>query len=154
MTVLVDTSVLGRLANTDDPSYLVAGAAILELRRRRETLLTAAQNLIEFRNFATRPLADNGLGLPVPEAQAKSEEFESLFTVVPDTPDIYPAWKSLALVSAATGKQVHDVRLIAICKVNNIDRILTFNVRHFLRLAAFVPGISIVSPNSLTKPVV
>ena len=126
----------------------------MELRRRRETLLTAAQNLIEFRNFATRPLADNGLGLPVPEAVAKSEEFESLFTVVPDTPDIYPAWKSLALVSAATGKQVHDVRLIAICKVNNIDRILTFNVRHFLRLAAFVPGISIVSPNSLTKPVV
>ena len=116
---------------------------------RRETLLTAVQNLIEFRNFTTRPLADNGLGLPVAEAQAKSEEFESLFAVVPDTPDIYPAWKSLASASAATGKQVHDVRLIAICKVNNIDRVLTFNVRHFLRIAAFVPGLSIVSPSSV-----
>jgi hypothetical protein len=52
MTVLVDTSVLGRLANSDDPSHWVAGAAVLEMRRRRETLLTAAQNLIEFRNFA------------------------------------------------------------------------------------------------------
>ena len=123
------------------------------MRRRGETLLTAAQNLIEFRNFATRPLAENGLGLPVSEAQAKSEEFESLFTVVPDTPDIYPEWKSLASLSAATGKQVHDVRLIAICKVNDIDRVLTFNVRHFLRLAAFVPGISIVSPDSVAKPV-
>ena len=152
MTVLVDTSVLARLATSNDPSYLVAEAAVLELRRWGETLLTAAQNLIEFRNFATRPVADNGLGLPVPEAQAKSEEFESLFTVVSDTPDIYPAWKLLANLSAATGKQVHDVRLIAICKVNNIDQVLTFNVRHFLRLAVFVPGISIVSPNSITEP--
>ena len=153
MKVLIDTSVLGRLANNDDPSHLIAGVAVLELRRRGEALLTAAQNLIEFRNFATRPQADNGLGLPVPEAQAKAEEFESLFSLVADTPDIYPAWKSLASVSAATGKQVHDVRLIAICMVNNIDRVLTFNVRHFLRLAAFVPEISIVSPNSVAKPI-
>ncbi len=110
MPVLVDTSVLGRLANTDDPSHTVAGAAVLEMRRQHETLLTAAQNLIEFRNFATRPLADNGLGLTVLEAEAKSQEFESLFTVVPDTPDIFPEWKLLASASAAMGKQVHDVR--------------------------------------------
>ena len=69
MTVLVDTSILGRLANTDDPSHLVAGAAVLEMRRQGETLLTAAQNLIEFRNFATRPLLNNGLALPVSEAE-------------------------------------------------------------------------------------
>ena len=89
--------------------------------------------------------------LPVSEARTKSDEFESLFPVVPDTPDIYPAWKSLANISAATGKQVHDVRLIAICKVHNIERILTFNVQHFLRFAAFVPGISIVAPEQHGK---
>ncbi len=50
------------------------------------------------------------------------------------------------------GKQVHDVRLIAICKVNHIDSVLTFNVRHFLRFAAFVPGLSIVSPDSAASP--
>jgi predicted nucleic acid-binding protein len=149
MAILVDTSVLGRLANTNDPSHLLAAAAVLEMRRQGETLLTAAQNLIEFRNFATRPLLDNGLGLPATGAQAKSEEFESLFALVPDTPEIYPAWKSLANASAAMGKQVHDVRLIAICKVNNIDRVLTFNVAHFLRFAAFVPGISVVSPSTV-----
>ena len=68
-----------------------------------------------------------------------------------DTPDIFAAWKSLANVSAAIGKQVHDVRLIAICKVNNIDRVLTFNVRHFFRFAAFMPGISVVSPQSVAN---
>ena len=81
-----------------------------------------------------------------------SDEFELLFAVVPDTPEIYPAWKLLARESAATGKQVHDVRLIAICNVNSIDCVLTFNVRRFLRFAAFVPGFPIVSPNSSVKP--
>ena len=51
MPVLVDTSVLGRLANTDDPSHTVAGAAVLEMRRQHETLLTAAQNLIRVPQF-------------------------------------------------------------------------------------------------------
>ena len=86
----------------------------MEMRRQRQTLVTAAQNLIEFRNFATCPLADNGLGLPVREAEAKSEEFESLFTVVRNTPDIYPAWKSLASASAATGKKVQEERFLAL----------------------------------------
>jgi hypothetical protein len=32
--------------------------------------------------------------------------------------------------------------------VNHIDRVLTFNVRHFLRFAASVPGLAIVPPDS------
>jgi predicted nucleic acid-binding protein len=150
MALLVDTSVLGRLANTDDPAHAVAETAVFQLHRRGETLLTSAQNLIEFRNFATRPLSANGLGLSASEAGAKAERFESRFAVVPDTPDIYPAWKALAHASAAIGKQVHDVRLIAVCQVHAIERLLTFNVRHFLRLAVLVPGISIVDAHDLT----
>jgi predicted nucleic acid-binding protein len=147
MTVLVDTSILGRLANTNDPSYAAASFAVMELRRRGETLCTAAQNMIEFRNFATRPLADNGLGLSVSDARTKSEEFETVFPVVTDAADVYQEWKLLADESAVVGKQVHDVRLVAICRVSHIPRILTFNTRHFLRFAAHAPGISIISPN-------
>ncbi len=149
MPMLVDTSVLGRLANTDDPSHSAAARAVLELRRQGESLLTAAQNLIEFRNFATRPLTANGLGLTAPEAEVKADEFESLFALLSDTPEIYADWKTLAHASGAIGKQVHDVRLIAICKVNAVDRVLTFNVAHFERFARFVPGLAIVSPNSV-----
>ncbi len=152
MRFLVDTSLLGRLANTDDPGHALARAAVVELRRRQQTLLTAAQNLIEFRNFATRPRSANGLELSVSEAEAKAGEFESLFALVSDTPDIYPAWKSLANASAAIGKQVHDVRLVAICQVHHIDAILTFNTRHFLRLVTFVPGITVVTPTSAMNP--
>lgn len=152
MRLLVDTSLLGRLANTDDSSHALATATVIELRRRQETLLTAAQNLIEFRNFATRPRAANGLESSVSEARSKADEFEVLFPLVPDTPDIYPAWKSLADASAAIGKQVHDVRLVAICQVHKLDGILTFNARHFLRLVTFAPGLSVITPSHVINP--
>jgi predicted nucleic acid-binding protein len=152
MRLLIDTSLLGRLANTDDLSYALATAAVIELRRRQEALLTAAQNLIEFRNFATRPRSANGLELSVSEAISKADEFEALFPLVPDTPDIYPTWKSLADASAAIGKQVHDVRLVAICQVHKLDGILTFNARHFLRLVSFVPSLCVLTPSNVINP--
>ena len=62
MACLVDTSILARLANTADPFHAVATKAVVELHRTGETLVVAPQNLIEFRNVATRPKAMNGLG--------------------------------------------------------------------------------------------
>ena len=62
MAHLVDTSVLARLANTADPLNPVAERAVLELHRRAEVLHVTAQNLVEFRNVATRPKHLNGLG--------------------------------------------------------------------------------------------
>lgn len=70
MAMLIDTSVLGRLANASDAFYLAAKAAIAELHRRGETLHITAQNLIELRNFATRPANANGLGLSSVHAEA------------------------------------------------------------------------------------
>ena len=63
MAILVDTSVLGRLANQADVAHAVAKSAVGELHRRGEVLHVTAQSFIEFRNFATRPIHANGLGL-------------------------------------------------------------------------------------------
>lgn len=54
MAILIDTSVLGRLANRADVAHPVAKAAIAELHRRGEMLHVTPQNLVEFRNFSTR----------------------------------------------------------------------------------------------------
>ena len=59
----MDTSVLGRLANQTDAAYPVAVRAVAELHRRGELLHSAPQVFVEFRAFATRPVAVNGLGL-------------------------------------------------------------------------------------------
>lgn len=149
MSYLVDTSVLARLANTADPFYAVAARAILELHRGAETLHITAQNLVEFRNMATRPKALNGLGLSMIEAEAKATVFEATFPLVEETPGIYPAWKALVYGLGVVGKQVHDARLVAVCHVHAITHLLTFNVSHFARMAGFGSGLVVVDPSTI-----
>jgi predicted nucleic acid-binding protein len=146
MACLLDTSILARLANTADAQYPTADRATLELHRRGEVLHVTPQNLIEFRNLATRPRAVNGLGLPAADAEAKAAVFEGTFPLLAETPDIYPAWKALVAALGIVGKRVHDARLVAVCHVHAVKQVLTFNVSHFLGMAGFGPGIVAIDP--------
>ena len=83
MAYLVDTSILVRLANRADPSYAIADRAIVELYRRGELLHLTPQNLVEFRNVATRPAVVNGLGLAVSIVETMAADFESLLPLLP-----------------------------------------------------------------------
>jgi predicted nucleic acid-binding protein len=149
MAYLIDTPLLLRLANLSDVQYPVADHAIRELHRQGETLHIAPQNLIEFRNAATRPVADNGLGFSVALVEQQAAGFEALFSLLPDTPDIYPAWKTLVSAAGIIGKQVHDARLVAVCQVYGITHVLTFNVRHFARFTGLISGLVIVDPATI-----
>lgn len=146
MADLVDTSILARLANTADPFHAVAAQAVLELHRRGEVLHIAPQNLVEFRNMATRPRAVNGLGLSPVDAEARTAVFEATFPLLAETPDIHPAWKALVSALQVIGKQVHDARLLAVCHVHAVTHLLTFNLPHFVRMAGFGPGVVVVDP--------
>lgn len=149
MAVLIDTSLLGRLANRADTAHAIAQAAVAELHRRGESLHVTAQNLIEFRNFATRPIAANGLGLTPAAAAKLTATFEAAFPLLPETPAIYPAWRTLVDTLRIVGRQVHDARLAAVCHVHGVSHLLTFNVGHFTRLAAAPPGIVVLDPAKL-----
>ncbi len=146
MSVLLDTNILVRLANTSDSVHVVASQAVLKLHRLGESVLIFPQNLVEFRNVATRPKAVNGLGLSIPDAEAKAAIFEATFTLLPETPGIFPAWKALVSGLGIIGKQVHDARLVAACHVHIVPRLLTFNVSHFARMTTFSPGIVVIDP--------
>ena len=149
MAYLIDTSILARLANSADAFYPAAARAVLELHRRGEALHVTPQNLIEFRNVATRPVALNGLGLTPADAQAKAARFEAAFPLLVETPDIYLSWKALVEAMAVMGKHVHDARLVAVCHAHKVTHLLTFNVPHFARLASFGDGITVVDPVAL-----
>jgi len=149
MAILVDTSVLGRLANRADIAYPIAKSAIAELHRRGEVLHVTAQNLIEFQNFATRPVSANGLGLAPAAAHGLRATFETTFPLLDETPDIFPAWKAIVLGLGVVGKQVHDARLVAVCHVHTVTHLLTFNVPHFARMAGFGPGVVVLDPATI-----
>jgi len=146
MAYLVDTTILVRLANTGDVNHAVAARAVLELHRRGEVLHATPQVLVEFRNVATRPLAANGAGLPIMDAEAHVATFEARFPLLPETPDIYPAWKALVGALGIIGKRVNDARLVAVCHVHAVTHVVTFNVPHFIGMAGFGPGIIVVDP--------
>jgi predicted nucleic acid-binding protein len=122
---------------------------VLELHRRREVLHSTPQVFVEFRNAPMRPVSVNGLGLTAAEADALAATYESRFPLLPETPDVYPAWKALVSAAGVVGKQVHDARLAAVCHVHGVPQVLTFNVRHFARLTAYGPGLVVINADSI-----
>lgn len=146
MAYLLDTSLLARLANKADAQHALAFEAIVELHRRGEVLCVTPQVLIEFRSVATRPKESNGLGLSAAEAKAQSAVFEAVFPLLAETADVFPVWKRIVDTQSVIGKQVHDARLIAICHVNAITDLLTFNIGHLSRIAACEPTVNVVAP--------
>ena len=149
MAYLLDTNILARLANSADASNQSATDAVSELHGRGEMLCITAQNLIEFRSVATRPSTANGLGLELAIVEGKARAFEATFPLLPETPDIFPTWKSLVAAAGVVGKQVHDARLVAVCHVHGVSHLLTFNTAHFARFAPIAPGLVPVDPDDV-----
>ena len=126
MTVLVDTNVLLRQF---EPWHALHHAAIESTARlvlSSDPVFVTAQNIAEFWAAATRPAAQNGLGLTVPVAVSAVDHMERVFTLLPDHPAIYAVWKRLVMTHEVIGSQVFDARLVAAMTVHGVGRILTF----------------------------
>lgn len=87
---LVDTNVLLRLADRQQPARPIARRAVDTLVRRGDTLHLATQNCTEFWNVATRPADKNGLGLSVRHADRVLQRIEARLALLPDVPAVYP----------------------------------------------------------------
>ena len=146
---LLDTSVLGRLADRTDPNHQTAADALFELHRRGYTLHLTPQVLIEYRGVATRPRGVNGFGFTPAVVAAQTATYLASFPLLPDTPDTFARWLPLVDALAVVGKQVHDARLAAVCLAHGVPALLTFNVQHFIRLAAHQPGFAVLDPKAL-----
>jgi predicted nucleic acid-binding protein len=146
--VLVDTNILLRSLNPDDPHYAAAERALSALRLRDETLCLAPQNLIEFWAVVTRPREDNGLGMTPARAANELISLRQLFRVLPASPDVLEAWRRIVAGQGITGKQTHDAHLVAVMQVYAVAGILTFNAAHFRRF----PGITVLDPAQTEWP--
>jgi predicted nucleic acid-binding protein len=146
MIYLVDTNVLLRSIQQADPMHADAKRAAATLTRQNQQLSIVAQNLIEFWAVATRPAANNGLALSIDDTAQHVAIFKKIFTLLPDTPDIFPEWERLVDQHKVIGRQVHDARLVAAMKVHSVTHLLTFNTDDFKRFS----GISVVSPQNIT----
>ena len=153
MAHLVDTNVLLRRRDINHSQFQAADEAVTRLQNRRERLCVARQNLIEFRNVASRPLNKNGLGLSAADADLDLDVAESEFDCLPEDDRVYTVWRELIAAKGVSGKQVHDARLVAYMLVYGVTHILTFNGSDFERYTMLLPeigaGIVIVQPNDV-----
>jgi predicted nucleic acid-binding protein len=140
--VLIDTSTLLRTIQVRHPHYETVARAFEALPRRGRDLHIVPQNLVELWVVATRPVAQNGLGLSTTEAAAELLRLKSMFPLWPDTPAIYPVWESLVIQYRVSGKPAHDARLVAAMHVHGLTTILTFDRTGFSRYA----GIEVLHP--------
>lgn len=85
MIVVIDTNVLGRLAEPGHPQHQVADDALRVLGTQGNTPCAVPQTFYEFWVVATRPVAQNGLGFTAPQAEAELSRLESLFSLLPDS---------------------------------------------------------------------
>jgi predicted nucleic acid-binding protein len=146
MSYLVDTNLLLRLAQPKNPHQREVVRSLRALRRQKESLAIIPQNLIEFWGVATRPHADNGLGLTIDETAKLIGKLKNLFTVLPDNSDIFLQWEQIVIRHRVSGKQVHDARLVAAMLVHDVTHLLTFNTDDFKRFSE----ITVVNPQNVT----
>ena len=119
--------------------------ALETLRNQGYTLCILAQNIVEFRVVATRPVSVNGLGMSQQEVDLEIERLKFLYRVFPDTSEIFEEWSQLVKLYGAEGKQNHDARIAAAMNAHKISAILTFNKSDFIRY----PNLSVWEPKDL-----
>ncbi len=133
MSVLVDTNVLLRRTQPTHQLHTLAVESVARLLSAGEPVYFTLQNISEFWNVVTRPVASNGLGFTSALALAEVVKIERILTLLPDAPAIYNEWKRLVVQHGVIGSKVHDARLVAAMNVHALHRILTFNTGDFTR---------------------
>jgi predicted nucleic acid-binding protein len=133
MSVLVDTNILLRRTQPDHPHHIAAVESVARLLAVGELVCFTPQNIAEFWNVATRPVASNGLGFSVAFTLGEVVKIEQVLTLLPDSAAMYGEWKRLVVAHGVLGINVHDTRLVAAMNVHGVRRILTFNTADFNR---------------------
>lgn len=113
------------------------------LRPHGNVLHIVPQCVCEFWVVATRPIANNGLGLSSKECVGEVANLKATFSFLDDKPTLFSEWETVVSVFSCHGKVAHDARYVAAMRTHGLTNLLTFNVSDFLRY----PGLSVLDPS-------
>lgn len=133
MRVLLDTNIIIRAAQPNQPTWPEINQALTALVAHGCTLCVVPQNIYEFWVVATRPLAQNGFGMTPASAKSLVDGTLGKLTLLRDERGIYDLWMSLVDQYAVEGKSAHDTRLVAAMQRHSINNLMTNNKSDFLR---------------------
>ena len=135
---LLDTNVLLRLYQPNSPEFSSIRRAVNSLHRANAALYYLSQNIIEFWNVSTRPVAQNGYGLSPAETEEVIRQIEKVFILLPDVEAIHHEWRRLVSAYSVSGTKVHDARIVAAMIVHGIRQLLTLDGSDFGRYTEIV----------------
>ena len=104
MPVLTDTNIFLRLFQPHHPHRRLAGSALDILRSRDEVLYVTSQNLMELWAVATRPFADNGLGLTTGQTATELDQINHFWTLLPEVA-VFEEWERLVKLHQVSGQE-------------------------------------------------
>lgn len=142
MSFLLDSNILLRLVEPAHPMHTAALDACTTLLGAGEPVHIVPQNISEFWNVCTRPIAQNGLGFSSEQTNAEASRLESLFELLLDQPGLYREWRRLVVQHAVKGVKVHDARIVAAMNIHGISHLVTFDEDDFRRYQ----DITVMSP--------
>ena len=150
MTPVLDANVLLRLADPQSLLHVAAAGAVRAAAVAYGRPATIPQAVYEFWVVATRPLAQNGLGLSVPECVARLDPLLVRFPVLPDPPGLFAEWRRLVEAHDCKGKPAHDARIAAALALHGLIHLVTFNRADFARF----PHVVVIDPSPAPTPTV
>lgn len=149
MAILIDTCVLIPAFNPQSSEHAVVRQSLRLLSDSGEVFVVTPQNVAEFWNVCTRPVASNGRGLATDQVQKMVNIICRVSRLEYESPNSFLRWRELIEHHAVKGVAVHDARLVAIILAGNISKILTRNEADFRRYEA--DGLTVLTPLAVIK---
>lgn len=131
--VLVDTNILLEATDEGRPLHSQAMAVFQNARAAGIDLFICTQTVREYLVVATRPVANNGLGMGIEAALGNVAGFVTRAAVLPETlhaGELFLEWAGRFRVA---GKRLHDLQLLATAAAGGIHTLLTANEKDFPR---------------------
>ncbi|WP_347351493.1 hypothetical protein [Intrasporangium sp.] len=108
-------------------------------------LYTSGQILREYLAVATRPLAQNGLGMEQSAAVANVRALRTRLHLLDEDHKVGDRLLELLDAVDCAGKQVHDAKVVATMLVHGIRTLVTLNVGDFARFNGHVEVVGLRS---------
>ena len=129
--VLVDTNILLEATDEGRRFHLQALAVFQNAAGNGVDLFLGTQVIREYLVVATRPVANNGLGLGTASALDNIGRFRRITSLIGETVPAGELFLSWAARFGIQGKRLHDLQLLASASVAGMDLLLTENVADF-----------------------
>jgi predicted nucleic acid-binding protein len=146
---ILNANIFLRYAEANSPQHPIVRVVIPHLMAKGYALFCFEQTCFEFWTVATRPIANNGLGLNPSEADTELTKLLGYFPLLENQPGLFAEWRTLVATHSISGKPSHDARYVAGMNIYGVTHILTFNTIDFARF----PGIVALDPTAIAASI-